>query len=157
MRRVTRRATGLALTGLLVAAVPLACTALGSPGGQHVLAGHGRSDQPALAAPSTSNHQFHIAGGLGGLFPGTASPLVLSVYNPNKVAITVTSITTTVGDASTGCPATYLSVASFGGSLAVGPKQTATVAVPAQLSHSAPDACQGAVFPLRYSGVGYGS
>jgi hypothetical protein len=83
--------------------------------------------------------------------------LVLTVFNQSKVGITVTSITTTVGNASAACPAADFYVTRFTGSLAIPAFHAASVTVVATMSHSAPDACQGAVFPLYYSGLGHGS
>jgi len=95
---------------------------------------------------------FSIAGNVAGLYPGKTLPLVLSVTNSQASAITVTSITTTVGNASSVCTAKYLKVTHFGGHLHVGPKKTAKTTVKVTLLHVAPNGCQDAVFPFTYSG-----
>jgi hypothetical protein len=89
------------------------------------------------------------------MYPGDSQLLVLTIFNPNKVHVTVTSITTTVGSASSGCPASDFYVTPFTGSLAVPPFHERSAAVIATMAHSAPNACQGAVFPLTYSGLGH--
>jgi hypothetical protein len=104
-------------------------------------------------APGTRAHSFSIAGTVGGLFPGNTSALKLKVSNPQTVAIEVTSLTTTVGDAAIGCAAANVTVSAFSGHLVVpaGKARKATVFV--TLVHSAPDACQGAQFPFTYHGL----
>jgi hypothetical protein len=106
-----------------------------------------RSGQKASAAVA-----FSIAGDVAGLYPGKTLPLVLFVTNRQASAITVTSITTTVGNSSSVCTAKYLKVTHFGGHLHVGPKKTAKTSVKVTLLHSAPNGCQGAVFPFSYAG-----
>jgi hypothetical protein len=104
---------------------------------------------PALAAGS-----FSIAGSVGGLFPGRTLPLVLTVTNPLKVAITVTSISAAVSDASSACSAGNIKVTLFAGQLVVKAGMTAQATVEVTMLHAAPNACQGARFPFRYTGVG---
>ena len=117
------------------------------------LHGQGRSRPTAAAVKDDPHGTFTIAGSVGGLYPGASARLVLTVSNPQPFAIDVTSITTTVGDASASCAASNLTVAAFSGNLNVPGRSSARVAVPVALGHAAPDACQGAVFPLTYSGL----
>ena len=141
------------MVGLLVA---VAFSYAVTRGGQHpgtVLTGYGASPGPAVASSSTRS-AFGIHGGTTGLYPGRSQPLELTVTNPQSFAITVTSITTAVGPASAACPAADLQVGPFGGSLAVPAGGRAAVAVTATLAGAAPDACQGALFPLQYTGQG---
>ncbi len=145
MFRRLRFAARPALAGLLVAAAAAGQNGGGTAGA--VLAG---SSSSGVA----QGHQFQISGQVGGLYPGANRPLVLTLFNPNKASITVTSITTAVGDASSACPGTFLRVAPFSGSLVVGPNQSASTTVTAIMLQGAPDACQGAVFPLTFSGQG---
>jgi hypothetical protein len=100
-----------------------------------------------------ANAMFTIAGSLGGLYPGDFAPLRLNVHNPYAFAIVVTSISTAVGPAGPGCGAGNLAVASFSGPLKVPGGGAAHTTVTVMLRHKAPDACQGAVFPLTYSGM----
>jgi hypothetical protein len=97
---------------------------------------------------------FRIGGSIGGLYPGVVTHLVLSVVNPQRYALVITSISTTVGTPKTGCSATNLSVGSFSGHVKVKAHRSVQVAVQVSLAHAAPDACQGALFPLQYSGLG---
>jgi hypothetical protein len=160
MHHRLRPATRLASVGFLVAAAAAAASlAVFWPQPAHAsLTGYGRSDQavPAATRASSANTRlrFLIGGSVGGMFPGKSRPLTLTILNPNKVEITVTSITTAVGNASPGCPASDFSVTPFAGSLTVLPFHVGHTTVTATMAHSAPNACQGEVFPLFYSGMG---
>ena len=164
--RTTRRLIG---AGMLAAAAAAVLTgrdrgsthsSLGP--GPVVLVGHGTSLEPPASRVTvrpdphprrpSAGGEFSIGGGATGLYPGVTLPLVLTVSNPDGSRITVVSISTTVGDASGACPASYASVSAFSGHVRVPARGTATVTVSAALAHSAPDACQGAVFPFLYSG-----
>ena len=103
-----------------------------------------------------SRPPFSIAGGLTGLYPGLTAPLVLTLSNPGQTQITVTSVTTSVGDASASCPAADVSVSAFSGRLVVPAHGSAALTVSATMAHTAPDACQGAVFPFTYTGQATG-
>jgi len=128
---------------------------------QIVLVGYGSSSSaPALgatsspAAPQTqTNGSFTIAGSVAGLYPGHTVPMVLIVTNPKSFSIVVTSITTTVGDASAACPASNLSVTAFSGQLLVPGLGSANTTVQVGMAQSATDTCQGATFPLVYGGL----
>lgn len=96
--------------------------------------------------------RFLITGSLAGLYPGAEIPLDLTVHNPFGSAITVTSLAVTVADASRGCRAANLKVTSFAGALRVPAQHSSKLTVEATLQFAAPDACEGAIFPLVYSG-----
>jgi hypothetical protein len=103
--------------------------------------------------PAASKHgSFTIAGSVKGLYPGLTKPLKLTITNPQHFAIVVTSVKVAVGNASQGCKAANIAVTHFSGRRRVGAKGSARVTLELTLAHKAPDACQGAVFPLRYSG-----
>ena len=95
---------------------------------------------------------FRLGGSVSGLYPGASLPLKVKVTNHEQFAIVVTSITTTVHDASASCVAHYLTVGEFVGRLVVPASGSAAVHVPVHLSHAAGNACQGATFPLTYLG-----
>jgi hypothetical protein len=156
-RRGPRRATILLGAGVALAAVGLQPPVLRPPAPFDVLgSGTGAAGAavgvPRLAHPSAGPaDRFAISGAATGLYPGGSAPLVLSVSNPNPFAIEVTSLTVSVGNAGAGCPAANLAVTPFTGTLAVAGRATAAVTLFATMSHGAPDACQGAVFSLRYA------
>ena len=110
---------------------------------------------PAAPTGSTnSSNVFTISGTVSGLFPGATLPLVLTVTDTKNYAITVSSISAVVSSQTTGCAGSNVTISSFTGSLAVAAKHSAHTTVSAQMSHGAPDACQGAKFKILYSGSG---
>jgi hypothetical protein len=116
-------------------------------------AGSSRQSPYSPVAHRHTRRTFRIGGSVGGLYPGSSALLTLTVTNPFHFAIVVTSITTAVGSPIPGCTQSNLSVGAFTGGLRVDPVGSAQVTVPVTLSHAAPDACQGVVFPLEYSGL----
>jgi len=106
------------------------------------------SSEPASGATVA----FAISGSVKGLYPGATLSLKLRVANHESFKIAVTSIVTTVHDASANCPASDLSVAAFSGQLFVPASGTAAVHVAAHMSHAAGNVCQGVTFPLTYVG-----
>ncbi len=126
--------------------------------GASSLAGSSAAPKPKPPTTSQSNGQanghedFVVSGHVEELRPGGTRPMVLTVRNPNSVAIRVTSLTVTAGSAP-GCPASTLTLPQWTGSLLVPKKNgTATLTVNVHLKPSAPDACQGARWPLTYGG-----
>lgn len=101
---------------------------------------------------------FSIAGDVGGLFPGAVKPLSLLVSNPFPDPIRVVSLSTTVGTPDrAGCTATVLTVSGLGSPVDIPPGQSRPVGVDVTMAATAPDACQGARFPLTYSGTAEGT
>lgn len=151
-RRTTFRLVVLALiAGVVLAAFlqlrlgaghPAVITAIGAGGGA-----------ASADAPSARDNGFSISGSVSGLFPGSSLPLVLTVTNPHPFPIQITSIATSVGSPSPGCASSNLAVTEFAGKLMVPANSTANVTLTATLGHTTPDACQGAVFPLHYTGT----
>jgi hypothetical protein len=151
-----------------VAALALVLALPGRPVYGSVIRGYGTSWQPIsdiTGADHRRSHRRHrhrpqphrvftISGSVGGLYPGLSTQLVLTVVNSQSYKIVVTSITTRVGAPKAGCSASNLIVGAFAGDLKVKAHESAELSVPVALSHAAPDACQGAVFPLTYSGLG---
>jgi hypothetical protein len=102
-------------------------------------------------APQASS--FSISGGVKGLYPGKAAPLVLTVSNPLELAITVTSLTTTVSAIKATCGAANVTVTRFVGNLRVAARHKGIVHLRATMGHAAPNACQGATFTFHYRGL----
>jgi P pilus assembly chaperone PapD len=118
--------------------------------------GSGSDATPAEAtssAPTTVSNGFRISGSVNGLFPGKVAPLALKVTNPQKFAIVVKSLSVSVSGASATCTAANVTVTSFSGALSVPAGGSAVATVQIALLHSAPNDCQGALFPLLYHGL----
>jgi hypothetical protein len=150
--RHARRRAGLAAAGLFSVSCLLALAAAGDHSAAATLRGYGGSTKSSVRVANEESG-FRIAGVVGGLYPGDTATLVLTVSNAEPFAIVVTSISTAVAAPSAGCKAAYLTVAAWTGALAVPGRAKAQVTVPVTLAHAAPDACQGMVFPLLYSGT----
>jgi hypothetical protein len=127
---------------------------LGNRAHAAVMHGVGSSGSPVVQQEKDPRGTFRISGSVGGLYPGNTAKLVLTVTNPEAYAIVVETISTTVSSPGAGCGASYLVVTSFSGHLSVPAHGSASVSVPVTLGHAAPDACQGLVFPLQYTGSG---
>jgi hypothetical protein len=136
----------LALTGVGV----LSFGALSIPGSLAAPKGPGNGQGNGQA---NGHRDFVVSGHVEDLRPGGSLPMVLTVENPNSVAIRVTSITVQASAASTGCPASALTLPNWTGSLFVAKDGTATLTVDVALKATAPDACQGATWSLRYGGT----
>jgi hypothetical protein len=145
--------TGILARIIAVAAVAgLAAAATGGDAASATLIGSGGSAADRPAEPATPV-AFTVSGSVTGLFPGSVGTLTLRLDDLEPFAIVVTTVTTTVAGAPTGCPPADLAVAPFLGGVSVGGHRSATVTVAVTLSHSTPDACQGALFALRYAGT----
>ena len=108
---------------------------------------------PPPQANANGHQEFVVSGRVEGLRPGGTRSLALTVQNPNSVAIRVTSITVAAGTARPGCPGSSLVLPQWTGSLPVAQRGTASLSVNVRLPAGAPDACQGATWPLTYGGT----
>ena len=97
--------------------------------------------------------EFEIAGAMAGLYPGSSRSLVLTVTNPFKFAIEVTSLTVTVdGSDRAGCDASNLLVEGFSGSMIIPQGESRQQPVLVRMAPDARDACRAAIFGLTYGG-----
>ncbi|MGZ5398987.1 MAG: hypothetical protein ACXWDL_02580 [Nocardioides sp.] len=109
----------------------------------------------AIAASGSSGPRpsFTISGGVNGLYPGAHSRAELRITNHRHWTIDVRRIFVTVASTSNpGCPRSMVRSPGWAGSVRVAKGKTRAVSVPISMRAAAPDACQGAVFALRYSG-----
>lgn len=100
---------------------------------------------------------FELSGEVDGLYPGADTTLDAVVTNPYRFAIRVISTTVTVLDASPACPASMLEIGDSREAVEVPPGGTRTVPLAVRMSLRAPDACQGATWPLEFSGTAVGT
>jgi hypothetical protein len=98
-----------------------------------------------------ANAPLTITGDVEGLYPGGAAPLSLRIANPHPFDVTVSSLRVEVRDPGGGCPAATLSVDEPPVGTVLPRRSTATVPVMIRMPTTAPDACQGAAFPLEYT------
>jgi len=108
---------------------------------------------PAPKPPANGHKDFVMSGEVQNLRPGGSRPMVITVRNPNSVAIRVTSVTVAAGTAGPSCPASALTLPRWTGGLVVPKRGTATLTVNVGLKPTVSDACQGARWPLTFAGA----
>ena len=101
-------------------------------------------------ADAATDHDFVLSADFRGLYPNADVVVPVSVYNPQRYDLAVHAATAIVSDAVPRCPATNVIAQSFSGDLVVPSHTTSIVPVRMQMLASAPDTCQGAVFPLTF-------
>jgi hypothetical protein len=131
---------------------PMLLVGYGSSGGQTQVAS-GAAGPGGGSSGSLTASPFAITGKVTGLYPGVTLPLTLTITNRQTFAITVTSMTTTVRNASKTCLAANVAVTSFAGSLPVAAKKKATMTLEVTMLESAPNVCQSHSFPFHYTGL----
>jgi hypothetical protein len=106
-----------------------------------------------VAQLASSGGAFHARGQVGGLYPGASRGLRLTVVNRSPSPLSVTSIRVSVGDANPGCGSATLVPTSFRGSVWIQAWNIKRLKLPVRMRLSAPDACQGALYPLTFIGT----
>lgn len=107
---------------------------------------------PGAASLRPRPPTFTITGHARRLSPGVTRTLRLRIGDPAPFAILVREVTVTVRNANPGCPHRYARVASYSGSLRVPAHGSSALRLAITLLPSAPNACQGARFPLDFHG-----
>jgi hypothetical protein len=92
-------------------------------------------------------------GTVAGLYPGRTATVTVVVRNGSRKTVRLKSVSATA-KALPGCPASMLQVRSVASKKVLKPRKSLTVALPAQLARTAPDACQGRTFRLALSATG---
>lgn len=104
-----------------------------------------------------------LQGEVSGLYPGAVVNLVKSMTNPTQLEVLVDTVDVTVGQPDKpGCPIEVLLIGDAGDTnyasipvnARLAPETTTQVAIRLALSATAPEACQGATFPLTYYSAG---
>jgi len=118
-------------------------------------AGAGAGDRhPSLGqamAHGPQGPRLALSGRVEGLRPGVPQPLRVRAANRTKRTLWLRSAAARVHDASPACPGLLLTVRPYRGRLKLRPREVRTLALPTVLGAEAPDACQSAIFPLRFS------
>ena len=142
LTRPTRMATAVAVAA--IAAAGITGIAAAAKGG-------GQNPKP----PKEPNAKpLVISGFVEDLYPGVASTLQVRVTNANNVAIAVASVVVQASDAGPQCPASVLTFTPPSPGQVIGATATAIVTVSVTMASDAPDQCQGATFPLRFTVTG---
>ena len=98
--------------------------------------------------------QFTLTTSYTGLYPDADVTVPVTVHNPKTYDLAVHTAAVQVGDASPGCAAGYLEASSFSGDVVIPAHGDTTIPIRMHMLASAPDACQGATFPLRFTASG---
>jgi hypothetical protein len=104
--------------------------------------------QPAAASTFT----LHAA--VSGLYPNATMTASVTVDNPDSRVLRVMAAEVVVADASATCTAANLSAQPFTGSVRIPAHGAGAVPITLHMAASAPDACQGATFPLTLRATG---
>jgi len=115
-----------------------------------LLGGHG-------AAPVHAQDRYEIAGEVDGLYPGAETTLDARVTNPYPFAIRVIATGARVLDAAPGCPASMLVIGESLATAVLPAGGSDVVPLPVRMRRDAPDACQGATWPLAFTGTAVGT
>jgi hypothetical protein len=97
---------------------------------------------------------LRVSGGVRGLYPGARLHLRLKVRNTRGFPIRVVSLKVRVGNASKRCRRRALRIGRLRRRLLVPAHRSRRTALRVTMLRSAPDACKGAVFPLRFKARG---
>lgn len=105
------------------------------------------------ARRSASGPALRVTGSVVGLFPGVTKRLPVRIRNRRAFAVVVRSISVRVGAGRRGCPGRVVRVRPFRGRLVVAARKQRVVALPITMVRTAPQACRGARFALRFRAV----
>jgi hypothetical protein len=104
--------------------------------------------EPLRAARPT----FRVRGNVKGLYPGHVKKMRLRVRNPFDFAIRIHEVRARARRPFVGCPAKAVKIRRWHGNLKIAPHSRRIVNVRIRMKRWAPNACQGARFPIRYRG-----
>lgn len=138
-----------------IATVTVALVLLGaafaSAKGGALVDAFGGSSAPQPRSASNATVRVAVGGHVVGLYPGAARKMRTTVRNGYDHPVRLRSIKVKVGPGASGCAARNLRVGQIRHGRRVVPRRhSATVGLRVRMSGSAPDACQGARFPLRF-------
>ena len=103
--------------------------------------------------PDKGKHNFTITGDVAGLVPLVEGMIEVTVTNKERFDIVVDTLEVSVGDASTDCGREYLVVGTAPLPAIIAARSGSMLVVAARLAQDVPDACQGMVWPLTYTGT----
>ena len=108
----------------------------------------------AAGATPPPGQAFTLSADFVGLYPGADLTVPVTAHNSQQYALIDKTAVVSVGNASPQCVAANVTAHSFSGDVTVPAGGSATIPVRMQMSAAAPDACQGATFPLGFSATG---
>ena len=114
--------------------------------------GDGGGDHGAPFAAAKHKAHIRVHGKVGGLYPGAHKKLRVHVHNKAGSRMWVKAVRTKVRDASSSCASDFLDVQQKKQRHRhVPPHSKKKIKLKVRLASAAPDACQGAKWPLQYT------
>lgn len=98
-------------------------------------------------------HRMLLSGRARGLYPGAWKAMRMTVRNPTRAQIVLMRVRARA-ESVAGCPGGMVRIRPFRGERPVPPGGRIRIRMVVQLSTAAPDACQGARFPVRFRARG---
>jgi len=135
-----RRLIPYLIIAALLAGSVVAYGELASPG----------THSPTAKAAGKNSHRLRVHGHIQGLYPGAAQRLRVKVRNGYRRDIVVRKVRAIVGDGGPGCTRQNLWTKRFRGHRRIRAHKSRRVSLPIGMQAGAPQACQGARFPLRF-------
>ena len=105
----------------------------------------------ARVAAGPAIRPFVVRGHVSGLYPGVRKHMRVVVRNPESFAVRVTRVTAGVSNASRACRARNVRIVRFTGSRTIPGHGRIRIYLPTRMRRRAPNACQGARFPVRFT------
>ena len=109
--------------------------------------------RPPTTRPAATT-SFELTGDVTGIYPNATVVAPVRVHNSEQYALTVESTQVLIGDAAAGCDASNLTARAVGPPVVVAAGGVANIPIQVHMLASAPDACQGATFPLTFVAEG---
>ncbi len=107
-----------------------------------------------VAVAHAADVQFTLTTNYTGLYPDADVSVPVTVHNPARYQLAVHTAAVRVGDANAECRAENLEAFSYSGDVVAPADGDATIPIRTHMLASAPDACQGASFPLSFTATG---
>jgi hypothetical protein len=107
---------------------------------------------PFGGTASAEGPAFRARGRATHLFPGARVEMPVRIRNLESFPVVVTSLAATVGSANAECSGSFLRIAGFSGGVRIPAGGAVRIRIPLELRRSAPPACMGARWPIRFSG-----
>lgn len=97
---------------------------------------------------------FRMTGRVAGLYPGRVKVMRIRLRNPHPFALRLRKLRVIASDPAPGCRAGTLRFGRVRRGLVLPARRTTKIRVRVSMRPSAPDACIGVRYPLRFSGSG---
>jgi hypothetical protein len=104
-----------------------------------------------VGTASAAEQDFTLSVHYAGLYPDSDTIVAVTVHNPQSFPLHVHTAVVHVDDASPACRAENLVAHSFTGDIVVPADADGSIPIRFQMPAAAPDACQGATFPLTFA------